>query len=114
MGKPDITTVIGYLTEKQIRADRGYPSTPMPQIRALAVAVNMYRMEPDSVTYKATICVPKRLGLAACENGAALVGSVWTKKGAICTWGSGSFSERMGFYMLELHGRWEEASSVAE
>ena len=48
MGKPDITTVIGYLTEKQIRADRGYPSTPMPQIRALAVAVNMYRMEPDA------------------------------------------------------------------
>lgn len=114
MGKPDITQVIGYLTAKKIRADRGYPSTPMPQIRGLAVAVNMYRMEPDSVIYKATICVPKKLGMAAAENGAMLISSVWKENGGECSWGSGTFSERMGFYMLELHGRWEDTPPAAE
>lgn len=108
MGKTHIAQVLQYLTDEDIRAARGYPSTPMPQIIGLAVAVVAHKIEPNADTYKAIVCVPRRLGLEGCENGAGLITNVWSRHGGACTWGEGRYDDTMSVYTMEVFGRWED------
>ena len=108
MGKTDITQVIQYLTDEEIRAARGYPSSPMPRIVGLAIAVVAHRIEPNADTYKAIVCAPRRLGMEGCENGASLITNVWSRNGGACTWGEGKFDQTMDAYTMEVFGRWED------
>ena len=107
MGYPSVTQAVGFLTAKELRAARGYPNAPMPHIIGLAVAVVVHKSEPDAVTHKAIVCVPKRLGMEASENGASLVSSIWSQHGGACTWGEGKFDQDMDAYIMEVYGRWE-------
>ena len=108
MVRPGIEQAVEYLTDKGYRAYRGYPATIMPQIVAIHVAVVVQKAEPDATTFKAIVCAPKRLGMAACENVAASVASVWGEHGGRCTWGGGDYSETMGAYTVEVLGCWED------
>lgn len=111
MGKANISQAVTFLTDKGIRAARGYPSTLMPQIIGLAVAVVVHKMELTRVTHKAIVCVPRKLGLSACENGAELVAGIWRENGAECTWGEAAYSEVMGAYTIDVYGQWEHPSA---
>lgn len=110
MGKASITEAVAFLADKGLRAARGYPSTLMPQIRGLAIAVVAHKVELLQVTYKAIVCVPRSLGMSACENGAELVSSVWRENGATCTWGNAAYSDVMGAYTIDVYGRWDHPS----
>ena len=110
MGKASITQAVAFLADKGVRAARGYPSTLMPQIKGLAVAVVVHKMELTRVAHKAIVCVPRSLGMSACENGAELVSSIWRENGALCSWGQAAYSEVMGAYTIDVYGQWDHPS----
>lgn len=111
---PSVIQAIRYLTAKGIRADRGYPGTPMPHITGLVVAVNIHKSNPSAVSYSAVVCVPRAMGAAACEDGGAKVAATWTAKGAVCTWGECGFDDIMDVYAITVYGRWEAPPVVPE
>lgn len=111
---PTVAEVMGCLTEVGIRASRGYPNTPMPHIVTMATAVNVHKAEDAAVTYAALVCVPKHMGAAGCEDGAAKVAAVWHNSGAACTWGGCEFDDVMGAFTVTVYGRWEEPPPVEE
>ena len=108
MGKPSVNQAVGYLTAKGIRAARGYPATPAPQITAPAVAVNVHKAENTAVSYGAWVCVPADLGAQGCEEVASTVATAWIGKGASCVWGECAFDEALGVYAVTVYGRWED------
>ena len=81
MGRPTIDQAIGFLTERSIRAAKGYPDAPIPQLRGQAVAVNVHKAEPNSVNYSAVVCVPPEAGMAGCEVIAGWVDNAWSVNG---------------------------------
>lgn len=108
MGKPSVSEAVAFLTQRGIRADRGYPNGLIPRAIGLCYAVVVHKVEPTAVTYKTIVCAPKKLGLSNCENGASIVATVWSEHGAVCSWGNGSYDENMGMFTVCVYGRWED------
>lgn len=114
MGKPDITEAVAFLTEGNVRAARGYPDAPVPQLKAVAVAVNVHKEEPEAVTYAAVIYSLRSIGGAGCETAARWVASLWSAKGAACSWGGCQYDEIVDAYTVTVYGRWEVTAQTAE
>lgn len=106
MGLITVSEAVEILCDAGLRAGRGYPGGVMPQIGALAVAVNVERAEDQSVTLAATVCCPGSMGGGVCEDGAEQVAVAWLAAGAGCRRESCAYDGNSDLFTARVLGTW--------
>lgn len=106
MGCDLVGDAIVYLHAGGIWARRGYPGGLMPQITNAVVAVNVHKVEPEGITIVAEVCAPMTMGVYACEDMADKVNDIWSKHGAVVTYGGHRFDGKSGMYQTSVYGYW--------
>lgn len=106
MGLLTVSEAVEALRGAGLRAARGYPGGVMPQIGALAVAVNVEQAEERAITLAATVCCPGAMGGEACEDGAERVAVAWTAVGGTCRRGRCSYDGHSDLFSVQVLGTW--------
>lgn len=110
MGLLTIDEAVEILCAAGLRAGRGWPGGVMPQIGALAVAVNVEQAEQMSVTMAATVCCPGSMGGPACEDGADQVAVAWRAAGGTCRWENCKYDGTCDLFTVRVLGTWSAAA----
>lgn len=98
------------LLKEDIRVQRGYPGSLMPQLTGAVVAVNIHKAEPEQTVFVAEICAPMSMGVYACEDLAAKVVKAWTDAGGVCSYGDHRFDGKSGLYIMKAYGTWPNST----
>lgn len=106
MGLLTVNEAVKALCDAGLRAGRGYPGAVMPQIGALAVAVNVERAEEKEVTLAAMVCCPGAMGSVACEDGAEQVAAAWATAGGTCIRERCTYEGHSDLFSVRVLGTW--------
>lgn len=113
MGLLTVDEAVEALRGAGLRAGRGYPGGVMPQIGALAVAVNLEQAEETAITLAARVCCPGAMGGPACEDGAEQVAAAWTAAGGTCVQENCSYDGYSDLYCVRVLGTWAEEPAMS-
>lgn len=106
MGLDRIAQTLQALSAAGIPADRGYPTSKVPQLTEAVAAVNIGQLTAEETILRVTVFCPAELGGALCEDTAQTVAQLLAQQGAVCTVRNCGFSGKTGLFSAEVQVQW--------